>query len=443
MNSKVAIVIPSTSEEPAWSLPSEQAHVALASLALFVGLSAANAMGGVLQLAFFTLCLGVLLLHRHPLPLGLLGGAILCGAIATLSSLQAEFSITPLLRFVRPFVEGYMLAIFLHRACNIRTLESLLAAMAGYVFIQLIGAAVMVALPDVRLSMIDLWYGDESYDGQALRTALLFRGFGVSRHFLFGLPLALGTISALLLVGASLERRPLRRRVLIGFAFACMFLILPNARIGLVPILTCYALGISLFFRFFYLRQLLVMLSIGLPLLLLIQMYMGSAGELLLAWMLEGVTQFTDPTQASDSTTISDLSNMIILPANLLAWIIGDGRICQPGDVCYSDIGWIRLLQEGGILLAIPVVLLYFSLVFKIYVGLHQIALNQSRQLVHSSLNLLLWILLLTFLLATIKGEGYAPNDYSRLLITLAILVSQLRQEIKHSQVTFSASTTM
>lgn len=442
MISGITVTTQSANKAHLSSLDSQRSHVALASLALFVGLSAANAMGGFLQFAFFGLCAVVLLLRRHRLPVGLLGGALFCGAIATLCSLQTEFNTAPFLRFVRPFIEGYMLAVFLYRVCNIHTLESLLAALAGYVLLQLIGAAAMAALPNIRVSLLDLWYGDESYDGQALRAALLFRGFGVSRHFLFGLPLALGTISALLLVGASLERRPLRRGLLIGFAFACVLLILPNARIGLVPILACYALGISLFFRFFYLRQLLVMFGIGVPLLLLIQMYLGNAGDILVAWLLEGVIQFTDSSQASDSTTLTDLSNMVIFPADPLAWFIGDGRICQPGEGCYSDIGWIRLLQEGGLLLAIPVTLLYLTLALKIYVGLHHIALNQPRWLVHSSLNLLLWILLLTFVLATIKGEGYAPNDYSRLLITLATLVSQFQNQPKNTNVVLSASMT-
>lgn len=398
-----------------------------AGLAIFVGISAANAIGGVLQLLFFGLCLGVLFLRRHRVPLGLLGGVMLCGMIATLTSLRGELGIAPLLRFVRPFVEGYLLAILLYHGCRIRTLQSLLAALAGYVLIEMFCALAMAALPELRSSLLERWYGDDSYDGQAFQAALLFRGFGVSRHHLFGMPLALGIIGALLLVGASLEHRLLRRMLLTGSAFACALLILPNARIGLVPLMLCYALGISLLFRFCYLRQLLVLFGVGLPLLLLlVRMYLGDAGEVLIDWMLEGVIQFIDPSQASDVTTVSDLGGMVILPVEPLAWLIGDGRICQPGEICYSDIGWIRLLQEGGLLLAVPVSLLYLGLMLQIHAGLRRLGMNRPLRRVRSSRDLLLWVLLLTFVLATVKGEAYAPNDYSRLLMALAVLVHQL-----------------
>lgn len=402
-------------------------HEGMAALALFVGLSAANAMGGLLQLAFFGLCLGVLLLHRHRVPLALMAGVVLCGMIATLTSMRDELGMASLLRFVRPFVEGYLLAILLYHGCRIRTFKSLLVALAGYVLIELFCALAMAALPELRSALLDQWYGDDSYDGQAFQAALLFRGFGASRHHMFGFPLALGVVGALLLVGASLEARLSRRWLLTAAAAGCALLILPNARVGLVPLLICYALGISLFFRFYYLRQILVLAGLGVPLLLLlVRLYLGDAGEALIDWMLEGVMQFIDPSQAADATTVSDLSAMVILPVEPLAWLIGDGRICQPGEGCYSDIGWIRLLQEGGLLLAVPVALLYLGVMLKIHDGLHRFEINRPVRQERSSRDPLLWVLLLTFVLATIKGEAYAPNDYSRLLMMLAVLVHQL-----------------
>ena len=102
-----------------------------AALAIFVGVSAANAMGGLLQLVFLCLCLGVMLLRRHQVPIGLMGGVVLCGMIATFSSLRVDLSIAPLLRFGRPFVEGYLLAILLYHGCRIRTLNSLLGALGS------------------------------------------------------------------------------------------------------------------------------------------------------------------------------------------------------------------------------------------------------------------------------------------------------------------------
>ncbi len=398
-----------------------------AAITIFLGLSAGNAFGGVFQIIYYLFGLGFLLINRHNPPFGLMAAVLLCGVIATLTSLQVNLSVEPLLRFLRPLVEGYLLAILLYHGCRIQTLKSLLTALVGYVLIELLCSLAMAFLPELRSALLDRWYGDDSYDGQAFRDALLFRGFGVSRHHLFGFPLALGIVGVLLLVDASLEARLSRRWLLAGATAGCMLLILPNARVGLLPLLICYALGISLFFRFFYLRQIVVLAALGVPLfILLVRHYMGEAGEALLDWMYEGLIQFIDPSQASDATTVSDLSSMVILPAEPLAWLIGYGRICQPGEGCYSDIGWIRLLQEGGLLLAVTVSLLYLGVMLKISDGLHRFGMNRPVCRVRSSRDLLLWVLLLTFALATIKGEAYASNDYSRLLMMLAVLVYQL-----------------
>lgn len=177
------------------AVATERPHTALAALALFMGLSAANAMGGLLQLLYFGLSLGILLLCRHRVPRSLLAATSLCGTVALLASLQGEAGVAPLLRFVRPCVEGYLLAILLFHGCRIRTLPSLLTALAGYVLVQLVCAVAMAASPDLRAALLDRWYGDDTYDSMSFQVALLFRGFGVSRHHLFGLPLALGELS--------------------------------------------------------------------------------------------------------------------------------------------------------------------------------------------------------------------------------------------------------
>jgi hypothetical protein len=398
-----------------------------AALAIFVGVSAANAMGGLLQLVFLCLCLWVMLLRRHKVPLSLMGGVVLCGMIAMFSNLRVDLSIAPLLRFIRPFVEGYLLAILLYYGCRIRTLSALMAALAAYVLVELIWALAMASLPELRSALLDQWYGDGFYDGQAFQAALLFRGFGVSKHHLFGFPLALGVVGVLLLVGARQETSLLRQWLLTAAAAGCALLILPNARIGLLPLMIFYVLGISIFFRIYYLRQILIFVCLGVPLLLVIvQQYFGDYGVVLFDWLLQGVIQFIDPLAAGDVTTVTDLYDMVILPVELLAWIVGDGRICQPGEGCYSDIGWIRLLQEGGLLLVVPVALLYLGVMLKIQKGLSQLGINYPISPAPSSRYLLLWVLLFTFVLATIKGEAYAPNDYSRLLMMLAVLVHQL-----------------
>lgn len=410
-----------------------RAHTGLAALALFIGLSAANAMGGVLQVVFFGICLSALLTKPHRVPLSLLVSVMLCGFIATLTGLRGESGFAPFLRFARPFVEGYLLAVMLSKFCGVRSKESLMMALAFYIAIEMLSGALMAIFPDLRFALLDKWYADDSYGGQAFQNALLFRGFGVSRHHLFGLPLAIGTIASLLLISAISERSSLRRWVLVGAAFAGMLLILPNARIGLVPVFICYALGISVFFHSAYLRQ-LAFLSVAAPLLLmLLKVYLGEAGDMIVDWLVEGSHQFIDSSQGAEATTFNDLAGMVIFPTDPLVWLIGDGSVCQPGEICYSDIGWVRLLQEGGLILAIPVTALYVRLLWKIQAGLCIFGENGSIREVGPARRQLFCVLLFTFLLATTKGEAYAANDYSRLLMTLGVLLHQLPRRARAS----------
>lgn len=409
------------------SLVAGQPREVLAALSLFIGLSSANAMGGSLQMVFWFGCLLFMLLRQHRVPHGLMVGVVLCGIVAMLSSLRFDVSITPVLRFVRPFVEGYFLAILLYYGFRIRTFSSLLAALSGYVLAELISALAMFSLPELRTALLGQFYGDDADHTQAFSVALMFRGFGVSRHHLFGFPLALGVISVLLLVGARQENRLLRRGMLTSAAAGCILLILFNARIGLLPLITLYALGVSFFFRFYYLRQILLIIGLGIPIFhVLVPFFLGDVGVVVLNWLWEGVIQFIDPSGAADATTVSTLGAMVHLPAEPMTWLIGEGRICQPGENCYTDIGWIRLLQEGGLLLAVPVSLLYLGVMIKIHSGLCCMGMNRQLHRGHSSGDLLLWVLLVTFVLATIKGDAYATNDYSRLIMMLAVLVHQL-----------------
>jgi hypothetical protein len=407
-------------------ITNQHAHPIFAAGVLFIGLSAANAMGGILQLGFFTICLIVALVKRHRFPVFLMLQVMGCGLVAMLTSLRFEPSITPLILFLRPFVEGYLIAIFLYRVCGIRSLMPLMIALAGYVTLEFASALLMMALPGLRSAMLAGWYGSESYQGTAFQSALLFRGFGISRHHLFGMPLAIGTISSLLLVVASLQEH---RAIRTGFgtaAFCGILLVILNARIGLVPVLACYVLGVSFFFRFYFLRQTVLMIGVVFPaVILLVRVYLGEASDAIFHWLIEGFFQFFHQANSSGTTTISDLSSMVILPKDGLSWLIGQGRVCQPGESCYSDIGWIRLLQEGGLLLATLVGSLYLSIIFRTRKRLlRQWEKLQSRR-IQISTKLLLWVFVITFAAATIKGDAFAPNDYSRLLMMFVVWAYQ------------------
>lgn len=398
----------------------------LGAFVLFIGLSAANAIGGVFQLVFFGVCLVVAVLTTHQLLVKTFALVVLCGVLATLSSLRTDLSLTPMIRFLRPFIEGYLIAIVLYRVCHIYSFESLMRALAGYVLLQFVSAVIMFALPELRTVLLNQWYANESYQGQAFQAALLFRGVGISLHHLYGMPLAVGMIGALLIVAANLQYSWRLRFGLIVTACCAMLVVIPNARIGLVPILICYLLGISVFYRPYFLRHVAVLVVVLIPaMVFLARAYLD---ETIFDWLAQGFFQFVKSEDAADATTISDLSSMVILPTNGIAWMIGEGRICQSGEDCYSDIGWIRLLQEGGLMLTIAVCALYLHLILRIHRRLRFVNLHSPLCNILSARRLLLWIFILTFVAATIKGDGFNSNDYSRLLMTLAVLVQLPRQ---------------
>ena len=89
-----------------------------------------------------------------------------------------------------------------------------------------------------------------------------------------------------------------------------------------------------------------------------------------------------------------------------------------------------------------PVALLYLGVILQIHAGLRRLGMNRPVRRVRSSRDLLLWVLLLTFVLATIKGEAYAPNDYSRLLMMLAVLVHQRPRRRRRARPLSSISST-
>jgi hypothetical protein len=137
------------------------------------------------------------------------------------------------------------------------------------------------------------------------------------------------------------------------------------------------------------------------------------------------VRQFSSRDVAADSTTLIDLERMLIWPSTWYAWLIGEGRVCQPGDVCYSDIGWIRLLQAGGVVVLVAVVALYAGVIRsafsgRLWSGAGLMATDENSQ------RHLTWIFALTFVAATIKGESFGSNEYSRLLMSIGCLAQMV-----------------
>jgi hypothetical protein len=406
-----------------WRLSGNAYRYVVASVVLFLGLSVANAFGSWMQVVFYGCCLAVVVGSRHRVPVADLVLAFGCGMLALLASFRAEPSVAPFVKFTRPFVEGYLLAFVLYRTCRIRTFRSLMIVLGGYVLIEFISVCVMVVIPDIRSELLDLWYSDDTYQQETFLYALIFRGYGVSRHHLYGLPLAMGTVSAMLLVAGSLRSPGRWRTYFMAAAFCGLPVVLLNARIGLIPVVLCYVLGTSVFFNRYYFKHLAVLVFVLLPaLFLLAQSYLGDTLDIVFEWQLEGMKQFLDPSAAADSTTVSDLSGMVILPASWSSWLIGDGRVCLPGEACYTDIGWLRLLQEGGLVLLSAVVALYLRAILSACRWLSFAGFTNCNRSIVSTRHLLFCVLVATFVAATIKGDSFGANEYSRLIMLLGVL---------------------
>lgn len=394
--------------------------VVAGALFLFAGLSLANAAGGLVQAFFFLGCLLFALPRLRWIPARLVGLSAACGILAFVASMQAETDWTLLIKFLRPVLEGSLIALMLHGPFRIRRLSALTRVLAGYVLLQVCSAAVMVLLPELRSLLLERWYADESYQQDAFQLALLFRGFGVSRHHLYGLPLAVGTIAALLLAYASLAG-VLRKRFFQWTAFVGLLLVLVNARIGVMPVLFCYLLGLSAYFKGYFVRHVTLILPVLLfAVVTVARLYLGDQFDLIASWLGEGLRQFTRPSSAGDSTTIGDLGQMIFLPPSALAWMLGEGRTYHPGDLFYSDIGWVRLWQSGGLPLVLAVSLIYV-LAIRRFCSAYPFDGMAQRQTGYLR-GILFGILSATFLIATVKGESFAANEYSRLMMTLAVL---------------------
>ena len=420
----------------AWRLSNNIWRYPLASAILLFGLSAANAFGGFLQITFFGWCLSVAVTSRHQIPLPSVILATFCGLIALFASYHVEPSMAPFVKFVRPFFEGYLLAIALYKVCQIRTFRSLMIVLAGYVLLEFMSLSTMMIFPDIRLSFIDLWYSDEAYQQVAFQNALLFRGYGISRHHLFGLPLAMGTASIMLFVTGSLSSPRKWRIYFITAAFLGFLIILPNARIGLLPFIVCYALGASVFFDRYYFKQLAILLLVFLPAIYLIaQAYLGDVSNFIAEWLLEGILQFVNPSDFADSNTFSDLSGMVVLPTDLSSWLFGDGKSCISGESCYTDIGWLRMLQEGGLFLLVAVTILYMHAIFLMCSRFAFTGFKADNKSIITSRRLLFFVLAITFIGATIKGDSFGANDFSRLIMMLGVLSSLVNPKGSHQQI--------
>jgi hypothetical protein len=391
------------------------------ALVAFLGVSAANVLPPPAQVVLYLMGLASItrrsrhLIGREVLALLLACAAVLADRLILGIELDGAF------RVVRPVIEGVLLAHVLYHWCYIGDFKAAAVVLAGMVAIQFFAGALMAADGAGRVALLESIYADESYQNSSFVGALLFRGYGYSRHHLFGLALALGLSSALLLARASIEHDRGVRAIFGGLSVAGFLLATINARIGLLPIVTTYALGMTLLFNSFYPKHLLAAgAALTIPLLYLGAWILGDNFETIVAWLGEGVAQLGSADSA-DSNTLSDLSDMLVFAPDVVQLVVGSGRACDVGASCYSDIGFIRALQEGG--------LVFLLLVGYLYVRFNEHAIRLFRRSIDTRQRsqrraavLVAVVMHSTFLLAMIKGEAFAANDYSRLVVALGCL---------------------
>jgi hypothetical protein len=376
-------------------------------------------MPPAVQATLYLVGLMALLHPPRPLPRFEIAVLIAAAGYIVVARLGAGLEIDGSLRIVRPCFEGFMLAHVLYKWCRIRDFRSAVLVLGGVVAIQFLAALLMAASPASRVAFLESVYADESYQNSQFTGALLFRGYGVSRHHLYGMPLALGLSAALLLGIASLER-PGRARLLLAVgAVAALAVVTVNARIGFVPVLVCYVAGATVAFNSFYPRHALaVMLILLVPLVLLGSAWLGDDFESLATWLSAGIEQFSG-VDNGDATTLSDLRSMLVFSPSTVELILGSGRACGTDEACYSDIGFVRALQEGGIVVLVLVLCLYIRMnqhivrFFRATFGLRGASRRRAARL-------LAIVLHATFIAAVVKGEAFGPSDYSRLVVALA-----------------------
>jgi hypothetical protein len=389
------------------------------ALVAFVGLSAANVMPPPLQAALYLVALTALLHPPRPLPKFEIAVLAAAAAYIVVARLGAGLEVDGSLRVVRPCFEGFVLAHVLYKWCRIRDFRSTVLVLAGVVAIQFMAALLMAASPASRMAFIESVYADESYQNSQFTGALLFRGYGISRHHLYGMPLALGLSAALLLSMASLERAGRSRLLAAVAAGAALVVVAVNARIGFVPILICYLAGATFAFNRFYPKHALgVVLILLVPVVSLGAVWLGDDFETIATWLSAGFEQFSG-IDNGDATTLSDLRSMLVLAPNKVELLLGSGRACGTEEACYSDIGFVRALQEGGAVVLVLVLSLYSRMnqhivrFFRATYGLRGASGRRAAKL-------LAIVLHATFIAAMVKGEAFGPSDYSRLVVALA-----------------------
>ncbi len=394
--------IPSYKDEKGISL--------LAGVYFLFGVSIVNAFGGIWQIAYFSLSVLLILINmRFYFPIrGIIPVALSIIYFIVSSGIEGATG------YIRLIIEGSIISSVLIYIFKVDRREKLAYLLKFFLMAQFFFAIIMLTIPQFRKWLLEYIYISEEYNESAFVNALLFRGFGISKHHLFGFSVAVSFSVALLITDSKQSARCKCMFFLMGL---CLTLL--NARIGLLALLisiiwmpfTYSVINTKHFFKI----VLFIIFAFSLIYIITPANYSNVTADLVLNWLAEGVEQFFNNNEGQ-ATTLSDMRDMIHIPDTIEGVFFGRDYLCDKSSDCYSDIGFIRLINAGGLILLTMVVSvwLYFSTAF----------INRRQGWSVFMLNTII------FILALWKGEAFSASDYSRIFIIVSLLiVSSKRKE--------------
>ena len=397
--------------------------IVISGLFFVLFISILNAAGTLPQLFFYIVALAFLVYNRFfyfPVNMALL---VAISFVIINSSLVTDGNgLAYSFSFIRPFIEGVIVANLFYSIFAIDAREKIIKLIKYYVSFQMLFYLVMFLFPLLRTELLHIIYSSADYQIPAFQDAIQFRGYGISKHHLFGLPLAIATVATILFFNS--KENIIGKFLYLGL---CTILVVFNARIGLASII------ISMFFLLFTLRykdlrfisSVLLFAILAIVILSCLPFDSYSDNPRIVEWLTAGFTQFFE--NKPYSSTISDLETMLHFPDSIWGGIFGRGFICEFPRDCYSDIGFVRLISLAGILLLGITLFIYWEVCKKISWLEHSSCKDVAgRNYKQKVLSLSLFAI---FLLATIKGDSYFSSDFSRLLITLALLSSLAKRK--------------
>lgn len=387
-------------------------YVFSGALFFLFGISIANVIRGKVELFFYLSLFFIFLLNRPKLPIGHTL-FLFTSIVLLINPIFRDVDTQSIVYYLGPVLQGILIASGLFYVFKLRDVESLNLILIYYIFFQAFAALFLFFNLDLRNEFLLYLYKDDASMGGAFLNAFLFRGYGFSRHFLYGFPLALSFFIGFLMFSNSVKAIS----KFICF-FICLLLCALNARTGILLLLVTfvlYTISNKNGFKIFIFSSVTILL---ISVVLLFSNFDNPELAKYLKWISDFFTIFTD---VENNETVKDLKSMLQFPNDIYGILFGAGVTLSAGSSDYSDIGIIRAIFKGGVLFLVLIFILYFS-AFKYISRLIFMSGINSRLEDKKNRSALFLSFCLCFALAMIKGEAYSISDYSRAIFTLSYL---------------------